>query len=87
METRLNLQPGQNGTKALVKKYGERLVCVRYRYDQQTGTRYKTVELYEEATPWRPLGSREAHLMQRTADEPVLLKIAYEETALRKSLR
>ena len=87
METRLNLQPGQNGTKALVKKYGERLVCVRYRYDQQTGTRYKTVELIEETTPWRPSGSREAHLMQRTADEPVLLKIAYEEIALREALR
>ena len=67
LETRLNLQPGQNGTKALVRKYGERLVCVRYRYDQQTGRRYKTVELIEETTPWRPSGSREAHLMQRAA--------------------
>tara|TARA_B100002052_G_scaffold264768_1_gene260831 strand:- start:7418 stop:7780 length:363 start_codon:yes stop_codon:yes gene_type:complete len=87
LETRLNLQPGQNGTKALVKKYGDRLICVRYRYDQTTATRYKTVELIEETTPWRSSGSREAHLMQRAADEPVLLKVAYEETALREALR
>lgn len=31
METRLILSPGQNGTKKLVKQYGEKLVCVRYR--------------------------------------------------------
>jgi len=33
VETRLSLAPGQNGTKKLVATYGERLVCVRYRYD------------------------------------------------------
>jgi hypothetical protein len=33
METRLSLAPGQNGTKKLLARYGERLVCVRYRYD------------------------------------------------------
>lgn len=35
METRLRLNPGQNGTKKLVKEYGEKLVCVRYRYDAE----------------------------------------------------
>lgn len=28
METRLTLRPGQNGTKKLVERYGERLVRV-----------------------------------------------------------
>lgn len=31
METRLSLAPGQNGTRKLRARYGERLVCVRYR--------------------------------------------------------
>lgn len=48
METRLHLKPGQNGTKRLVQKYGDRLVCVRYRYDEVSGQRHKTVELIEE---------------------------------------
>ena len=43
MRARLKLLPGQKGTKALVRKYGESLFCVRYRYDEATGTRIKIV--------------------------------------------
>ena len=39
MEARLKLKPGQNGTKRLVEKYGDALVCVRYRYDEASRTR------------------------------------------------
>ncbi|MES1946806.1 hypothetical protein C84B14_05641 [Salinisphaera sp. C84B14] len=87
METRLNLQHGQIGTKALLKKYGERLVWVRYRYDASIETRYKAVELIEETGPWHPAGSRETHVMERTADEPVLLRIGYDEKAPRETVR
>ena len=48
MITQTTLRPGQKGTKGFVKKYGDRLVCVRYKYDQATGQRYTTVELIEE---------------------------------------
>ena len=48
MITRLKLKPGQKGTKALVEKYGDDLVCVRYRYDETGRTRIKTVELIVE---------------------------------------
>lgn len=37
MGTRLKLKPGQKGTKALVEKYGDALVCVRYVMMRQTG--------------------------------------------------
>jgi hypothetical protein len=33
--TRLTLKPGQRGTHKLAAKYGDRLVRVRYRYDEQ----------------------------------------------------
>ena len=33
METRFTLRPGQAGTRKLVERYGDRLVCVRYVYD------------------------------------------------------
>ena len=39
----------QKGTKKLVTQFGERLVCVRYRYDAVAQVRYKTVELVIEA--------------------------------------
>lgn len=48
MRTRLTLIPGQNGTKSLLERYGDRLVCVRYRYDEKKEKRYKNVELIFE---------------------------------------
>jgi hypothetical protein len=41
----LHLKPGQKGTKRLLEQYGDRLICVRYRYDAQQPRRFKTVEL------------------------------------------
>ena len=54
MKTRLILKPGQRGTKNLVEKYGETLLCVRFRYDAKLRQRLKTVELIVEKTAWTP---------------------------------
>jgi hypothetical protein len=80
METRLTLRPGQNGTKKLVERYGERLIRVRYLYDPQTQRRLKTVELVVESVPWRP---RMRHPRRRD-DEIVAVRIAFSESDLRE---
>jgi hypothetical protein len=54
MITRLKLNPGQKGTKKLTAQYGDALVCVRYRYDEASSTRVKTVEPVVEKTAWTP---------------------------------
>jgi hypothetical protein len=54
LKTKLTLRPGQRGTKQLRAQYGDRLVCVRYRYDAQRHRRVKTVELIIEETEWTP---------------------------------
>ncbi len=54
MRTRLTLQPHQDGAKQLLAEYGERLVCVRYRYDERRKRRLKTVELIVEESDWEP---------------------------------
>lgn len=54
MQARSKLKPGQKGTRKLVKLYGSRLVCVRYRYDEQSRKRFKTVELIVEESQWTP---------------------------------
>jgi hypothetical protein len=54
MRARAKLLPGQPGTKALVKIYGDQLVCVRYRYDRERRKRYKTVELIVDEAAWEP---------------------------------
>ncbi len=43
-----HLKPGQKGTMRLVEKYGDSLLCVRYRYDEIRGVRLKTVEIVVE---------------------------------------
>lgn len=78
MRTRLKLRPGQDGTKGLMAKYGERLVCVRYRYDREKRKRYKTIELIVEETDWEP---------RPRDDEVVGVRVAYEETALRQQVK
>ena len=54
MRPRLHLKPGQKGTKQLVAQHGDRLICVRYRYDSQRKKRLKTVELVGAEIEWEP---------------------------------
>ncbi len=58
MKTRLTLKPGQDGTKSLMKKYGDALVCVRFRYDPIAKRRFKTIELIVAESDWSPPPSR-----------------------------
>jgi len=54
MKTRLILKPGQRGTKSLSAKYGDALLCIRFRYDAKLRQRLKMVELIVEKTDWTP---------------------------------
>lgn len=83
MKTRLILKPGQRGTKSLTKKYGEDLVCVRFRYDPAARQRLKTIELIIERTDWEPPQPRE----KLSADRVVALRIEGYETEQRKKVK
>ena len=61
-------------------RYGERLLCVRYRYDATNARRLKTVELIVESVPWRPVLRRP----RRRDEELVAVRIAYGEAELRE---
>ena len=52
MDVRVTLKPGQKGTRRLATRYGDRLVCVRYRYDKVKRKRYKTIELIVDEEAW-----------------------------------
>ncbi len=45
VHTLRTLKPGQKGTKELLARHGASLLCVRYRYDEDTREHLKTVEL------------------------------------------
>jgi hypothetical protein len=66
------LAPGSPGAKRYAGRYGDALVCVRYRDDPANHRRLTTVELVVDARPLPP---------------PVGLRIAYGETALRQQIK
>ncbi|MBK7616634.1 MAG: hypothetical protein IPJ08_20025 [Burkholderiales bacterium] len=67
------LSPEQPGTMRLLRRYGDALVCVRYREDPQRAQRYTTVELIVDRRPFRPRG-----------DPQVAVQIDYAEARLRQ---
>ncbi|ABB32318.1 hypothetical protein GeomeDRAFT_3197 [Geobacter metallireducens RCH3] len=81
MKTRLILKPGQRGTKRLSDKYGDNLVCVRFRYDAATRQRIKTVELIVERIDWNPPPEK------FSADTLVAVKIEGYEIDHRKKIK
>ncbi|MCP5116556.1 MAG: hypothetical protein GY953_37485 [bacterium] len=44
MRTLKTLKPGQKGTRELLTRFGSSLLCVRYRYDEDSRERLKTLE-------------------------------------------
>jgi hypothetical protein len=78
---RLHLKPGQKGTKQLLAQYGDRLICVRYRYDTQRKKRFKTVELLVAERDWEPPRPRFAH------NQIVGLRVAFADTAVRELVK
>jgi len=81
MTTRLKLKPGQKGTKRLVDQYGDDLVSVRYRYDEESHTRLKTVEIIVERKQWAPPPPLFA------TDDVVPVRIAFSETVNKQLAR
>ncbi len=51
-----SLQPGSPGTKKWLKKYGSRLVRVRYRVNPKRNVRSTTVEIIVEEAFYDPTG-------------------------------
>ena len=75
------LTPGQNGAKKLQAQYGDRLLCVRYRYDRQLRKRYKTVELIVEESEWTP------PVESLTAATLVGVRVEFKETELQRRVK
>jgi hypothetical protein len=48
------LLPQQNGTKKFIAQYGDRLVCVRYRYNTKQQRKITTLEVVVDERPWSP---------------------------------
>jgi hypothetical protein len=87
MTTKATLRPGQKGTKRFAAKYGDRLVCVRYKYDEATGKRFTTVELIEEEADWRTKPPAAAKTEPITSSQRLPVRIDYWESELREKVK
>ncbi len=87
MRITTTLRPGKKGTKHLTEKYGERLVCVRYRVDRNTGKRYTTIELIEQESETCSPAAVEKVDQHQHNRQRFGLRIEYWETDLREKVK
>lgn len=82
-------KPGEPGTHNLLKRFGQRLICVRYRYDAAARKRYKTAEIIVAEEEWTPSTAVAA---QQTSAPPasdslrLAVRIAFQERELRQKV-
>jgi hypothetical protein len=69
------IKPDQPGAKKWAKKYDNRLVCVRYRYNEVHECKTKTVEIVVEKKHWKPKN-------RIPSNKIVNIRIEYGETQL-----
>jgi hypothetical protein len=81
MQARRKLTPGQKGTKKFLDRYGDQLVCVRYRYDEQRHRRFTTIEIVVEESDWKPVA------IPATEPANVGLHVALHEVALQRRIK
>lgn len=79
MKAYAHLKPGQKGTVRLQEKYGDALLCVRYRFDENRQVKVKTVELIVDEKPLVKPRFRD--------EEMVPVSVAFDEVELRQQLR
>ena len=75
------VKPGQPGTKKLIEKFGDNLICVRYRYDAKNKRMFKTIELVIEDLPWQP------NSLKIPLNKLVNLRVRINETEMRKQVK
>ena len=66
--------PAQPGARKLARRYGDALVCVRYRHDPEGTVRYTTVELVIDETPVVKRPPRNELMAVRLARDDVELR-------------
>ena len=80
MKTHKHLKPGEAGTVRLIERFGDALLCVRYRYDAIRDMRIKTAEIIVEERP-----GRGAPRLRDT--DSVWVEVPYTMAALRERLK
>lgn len=81
MQARRTLVPGQKGAKKYLDHYGEKLICARYRYDEQQRKRVTTMAIVVEESAGTPPAAPSV--------EPVIvgLRVGLNEVAIQRLVK
>ena len=86
MEVTKTLKPGDRGTARLLRRYGERLVCVRYRFDPTRKKNVTTVELVVDERD-APGGYQRMYQRRPEPRQQVLVRVDFDETEMRARVK
>ena len=86
-EVRQTLRPGESVSRRLTARFGDKLVCIRYRVDAAGGMRYTTVELIVDQAPLAGRKARASSSAVPDRNPMVGVKIFYREDALREKAK
>ncbi|MFP5350071.1 MAG: hypothetical protein ACLGHO_09555 [Gammaproteobacteria bacterium] len=86
MDVPTTIPSGQPGTQRFQRKYGERLVLVRYRHDAARQRRLTTVELIVDEAPFQPRRPLDRELFPN-GNRIVHVRVAYGESDLRQKVK
>ena len=87
MDVIKKMRPGVPGTKRLLAKYGDQLVCVRYRHDKQNQRRVTTIELIVDEGFYLPERNTSRFLDFKNNNRNVYIRIDYNESELRRIVK
>ena len=87
MDVIKKMRPGEPGTKRLHARFGDQLVCVRYRNDSANQRRLTTVELIVDEGFHLTDKRSASRARQSNNNRNVLVRIDYHETELRQQAR
>lgn len=86
MRVTKTIRPGEPGSQRYVRRFGQRLIAVRYRKSKDEQIIYTTVELIAETRDYKPGVDHGAVIASRDR-EWVALRIDYNDHSLRAKLK
>ena len=87
MEVTKTIKPGDKGSKAYHRRYGERLCAVRYRQSDCGSKIYTTVELIVDERPKAARGTSERSRSARRRGDAVAVKVFMREQEYQQLLK
>ena len=83
MNVTKTIKPGERGSQRFMREWGDRLVAVRYREDQENTRTYTTIEIIVDERARLAPDTGQTHYLSQKRKSIVALRIEFQEQELR----